>query len=103
MRRIAVLAVLLLTQAGCLRAFTDRLDRANEHLEFIRGELKTGNAQLAASGEQLRRMEQHMEDMRQKMATMERFMKRFGGRADGGAEAAPVPTVAEERPGPAAP
>ncbi len=79
MKRFTILILLLFTQAGCLRQFTSRLDRANDHLEYIRGELARGNAQLAESTERLRKMEQHMEDMRQKMATMERFMKRFGG------------------------
>jgi hypothetical protein len=78
MKRLALFLVLF-TQTGCLSQFTSRLDRANEHLEYIRGELARGNAQLADSNERLRQMERHMEDIRQKMATMERFMKRFGG------------------------
>jgi hypothetical protein len=43
---------------------------------------------MVHSNERLRQTERHMEDMRQKMATMERFMRRFGGGTD--AEAAPA-------------
>jgi cob(I)alamin adenosyltransferase len=89
MKRLALFFVLL-AQTGCLSQFTSRLDRANEHLMYIRGELATGNAQLADSNERLRQIERHMEDMRQKMATMERFMKRFGG----GTDAEEVPAAA---------
>ena len=79
MKRLAILVFLLFTQAGCMRPFLNRLDRANDHLEYMRGELVKGNTMLMDSNERLRKMEEHMEDMRQKMATMERFMKRFGG------------------------
>ena len=82
MKRLAVFALVLLVQTGCMSQFLSRLDRGNEHLEYIRGELARGNAQLADSNERLRQMERHMEDMRQKMATMERFMKRFGAGTD---------------------
>ena len=88
MKRLVIVALLLFAQTGCLSQFTSRLDRANEHLEYIRGELAKGNAQLADSNERLRQMERHMDDMRQKMATMERFMKRFGAGTDAGAEPA---------------
>jgi hypothetical protein len=90
MKRCALFFVLL-AQTGCLSPFTSRLDRANEHLVCIRGELARGNAQLADSNERLRQMERHMEDMRQKMATMERFMKRFGAGTD--TEAVPAPAT----------
>ena len=90
MKRLVLLTVLLFTQTGCLRQFTSRLDRANDHLEYIRGELAKGNAQLADSNERLRHMEAHMEDMRLKMATMERFMKRFGAGADAEASSPPA-------------
>lgn len=98
MTRIVPLLVLLIAPVGCVRQFTERLDRGNQHLEFIRGELATGNARLTESAEQLRRMEQHMEDIKLKMATMERFMKRFGaGGVDAGTE-----VLAEPAPAPAA-
>ncbi len=105
MKRLIALTVLLLAQTGCLRAFTSRLDRGNEHLEYIRGELAQGNAQLVDSNERLRRMEEHMEDMRRKMGSMERFMKRFGANAEADVEgqaAAPADPGAA-LPGPAAP
>ena len=91
MKRFLVLVVLLLTQTGCLSQFTSRLDRANNHLDYIRGELARGNAQLAESTERLRKMEAYMEDMNRKMATMERFMKRFGTDADSIDAPAPQP------------
>jgi septal ring factor EnvC (AmiA/AmiB activator) len=104
MNRLAVLAALLLAQTGCLRPFTTRLDRANEHLEYLRGELARGNAQLEDSNERLRKMEQHMEDIRRKMGTMERFLKRFGAGTEVEAEGPPTaPADAAALPAPAAP
>ncbi len=84
MKRVIALplALLLFAQIGCLRPFTSRLDRANEHLEQLRGQLEQGNAKVAESAERLRRMEQHLEEMNRRMQTMERFLKRFGGGAD---------------------
>jgi septal ring factor EnvC (AmiA/AmiB activator) len=94
MKRLVTL-VLLLAQTGCLSQFTSRLDRGNDQLVCIRGELARGNAQLAESAERLRQMEKHLADVTQKMATMERFLKRFGAGADGGVsvgdEGKPVP------------
>ena len=90
MKRL-VLFLLLFAQTGCLSQFTSRLDRGNDQLEVIRGELARGNAQLVESSERLRQMEKYLADVTERMRTMERFMKRFGAGAEAGVEGAPPP------------
>ncbi|HYT95471.1 MAG TPA: hypothetical protein VEL76_42525 [Gemmataceae bacterium] len=95
MKRLLITAVLLLAQTGCLAPFTRRLDRAIQALDDIQVQMKVGNAKLTEATEAMRRMELQLEDANRKLATFERFMKRFGGGGVGrdgqqeGATAAP--------------
>jgi hypothetical protein len=85
MKRLT-LAILLLAQTGRLSQLTNRLDRANEHLEAIQVQLKVGNERVAESSEALRRMELQLEDANRKM---ERLLKRLGA-ADADSPEAPA-------------